>query len=143
MRNLEKTLQALYNSEINFSISCFWDGGFDIKLGDEMNGFKAETNVGNIEDAAETLYCLVEQYYPDSDYIKSAWHPISTSPKDGTFVQIYGGHFFSNTQLHGFSVDEHNPVLAKYHFSNERGEFWVLAEEEEIGIRNPTHWRTK
>ena len=24
-----KILQDLYNSEINFSISCIWDGGFD------------------------------------------------------------------------------------------------------------------
>jgi len=35
-----ETLQAMYDSEINFSISTFWDGGFDWKLGDAMNGFK-------------------------------------------------------------------------------------------------------
>jgi hypothetical protein len=37
--------QDLYHSEINFAISTMWDGGFDVKLGDEMNGFVAETTV--------------------------------------------------------------------------------------------------
>jgi hypothetical protein len=35
-------LQALYDSEINFSISAFYDQGFSWKLGDEVNGYKAQ-----------------------------------------------------------------------------------------------------
>src|SRR5689334_8122606 len=31
-RNLEETLQALYNSEINVTITMLWDGGFDFAL---------------------------------------------------------------------------------------------------------------
>jgi hypothetical protein len=26
--------QRLYDSEINFEVSCFWDGEFDVRLGD-------------------------------------------------------------------------------------------------------------
>ena len=36
--------QALYNSGINYEISTFWDSGFEWKLGDHMNGYKAEGN---------------------------------------------------------------------------------------------------
>jgi hypothetical protein len=37
--------QPLYDSEINFVVSCFWDNGFEVKLGDDLNGFVAETVV--------------------------------------------------------------------------------------------------
>jgi hypothetical protein len=32
-------LQALYDSEINFTISTFWDAGFKWKLGDDHTAF--------------------------------------------------------------------------------------------------------
>ena len=28
-----------YNTEKNFSISCCWDGGFKVMLGDDINGY--------------------------------------------------------------------------------------------------------
>jgi hypothetical protein len=31
--------QQLYDNEINFSLNTFWDAGFEVKLGDRMNGF--------------------------------------------------------------------------------------------------------
>jgi hypothetical protein len=34
---LEHILDDLYESEINASISCLWDGGIDVMLGDELN----------------------------------------------------------------------------------------------------------
>ena len=43
--SLETVLARLYRSEINVSISTFWDGGWDVKLGDDMNGFEAETTI--------------------------------------------------------------------------------------------------
>jgi len=39
---LEDELQRIYESEINVRISWLWDGGIDIRLGDEMNGYLAE-----------------------------------------------------------------------------------------------------
>lgn len=51
----QSIFQHLYDREINFSISSFWDGGFTVKLGDEMNGFKAETCVNSMQEAAAWL----------------------------------------------------------------------------------------
>jgi hypothetical protein len=42
MSDLEEILGALYKSEINASISWLWDGGIEVQLGDEWNGYKAE-----------------------------------------------------------------------------------------------------
>jgi hypothetical protein len=33
--------QQLYDAEINFEISCFYDDGFVVRLGDRMNGYRA------------------------------------------------------------------------------------------------------
>jgi hypothetical protein len=35
-------MQRLYDSEINTTVSSFYDDGSYVKLGDEMNGFRAE-----------------------------------------------------------------------------------------------------
>jgi len=48
-------LQMLYDSEIKFEISCFWDAGFNWKLGDSANGYVAEGNARSIEDAMTQL----------------------------------------------------------------------------------------
>lgn len=66
--------QELYDSEINFSVSCFWDGGFEVKLGDDLNGFKAETswrNEGNVRTWREVNNWLRSEAikaYPDSKF---------------------------------------------------------------------------
>lgn len=61
-----ETLQDIYDSEINFSISTFWDGGFDWKLGDEMNGYKAEGGTFTFGEAVESLALATHQHYPES-----------------------------------------------------------------------------
>ena len=61
-------LQSLYDSEINFSISTFWDGGFDVKLGSEMSGFSA---TANFKTFSECIYWLTDEaikQYPDSKF---------------------------------------------------------------------------
>lgn len=60
--------QRLYDSEINFSISCFWDGGFTVKLGDDMNGFDAETQTRTYADALAWLDQEARKRYPGSLY---------------------------------------------------------------------------
>ena len=71
--------QRLYNSEINFSISCFYDGGFDVKLGDSMNGFAAQTQVGTFEEALAWLDNEARTRYPSSLYATGkypdGWRP--------------------------------------------------------------------
>lgn len=63
-------LQALYDSEINFSISTLWDGGFDVKLGDEVSGIKAIANCGSMEAADQWLKDKAIELYPESDFAK-------------------------------------------------------------------------
>lgn len=60
--------QRLYDSEINFSICCFWDDGFTVKLGDDMNGFCAETQVRTFADALTWLDQEARKQYPTSLY---------------------------------------------------------------------------
>jgi len=68
---LDEVLDRLYASEINYSLSCLWDGGIDVKLGDRLNGFAAETNVKNAAEAAAWLDHTARERYPESDYAKA------------------------------------------------------------------------
>ncbi len=61
-------LQDLYNSEINFEISTQWDGGFDAKLGDPLNGFKAEGQYRTYVEAVEQLRDWAIDHFPDSEF---------------------------------------------------------------------------
>jgi hypothetical protein len=38
-------LQRLYDSEINFEVARFYDAGFDVRLGDHLNGFVVKDKV--------------------------------------------------------------------------------------------------
>jgi len=63
-------MDALYRSEINCSIESFWDMGFDVKVGDDQNGFKAEKTFrpGQWDAAARWLDAATRECYPDSQY---------------------------------------------------------------------------
>lgn len=60
--------QELYDSEINFAVSCLWDGGFDVKLGDEHNGWKAQTGVRTWIAVNNWLRSEAIKAYPDSKF---------------------------------------------------------------------------
>ena len=45
MSDLEEILRALYESEINVSISWIRDNGIDVELGDPLNGYDASDKV--------------------------------------------------------------------------------------------------
>jgi hypothetical protein len=53
--DLQTVMMALYDSEINCSITSFWDNGFTVKFGDEMNGFVAESLVRTPPEAAGNI----------------------------------------------------------------------------------------
>ena len=80
-------LQRIYDSEINFCISTFWDGGFDVKIGNPMGGYLAETNTKKMETAVEWLIDKVLELYPNSFY---AYYRISLINK------IREGHVDTN-----------------------------------------------
>lgn len=65
-------LQALYNSEINFELSTFWDGGFEWKLGDAVNGFKESGTAETLIGAEVALAEAALRHYPDSIFAKAA-----------------------------------------------------------------------
>ena len=66
--SLSEVLDKLYASEVNFTISSFWDNGIDVALGDETNGYDAEGNVQTAAEAAEWLDREARQLYPKSKY---------------------------------------------------------------------------
>jgi len=76
---LGKVIDALYDSEINCSVSTFWDGGFTVKLGDEMNGFLAERDCKTSHEAAEYLDQAAREHYPESSYAlgKDEWERLN------------------------------------------------------------------
>jgi hypothetical protein len=70
MSDLVSVMTALYESEINSSFSSFWDGGFTLALGDEMNGYKEATIIypGDGVDAEDWLHEAALNHYPMSKY---------------------------------------------------------------------------
>jgi hypothetical protein len=36
---LEEILKYAYDNETNIQINSFWDDGYEVKIGDEMNGY--------------------------------------------------------------------------------------------------------
>lgn len=68
--NVEEILNRIYDSEINFKIETFWDGGFDFFLGSKMNGFEAESNFRTIKEGVYWLTSEILKHYPNSDFSK-------------------------------------------------------------------------
>ena len=47
--------QQLYDDAINFEVSCFWDDGFHVRLGDRMNGYRAEAHLATWQEVEAWL----------------------------------------------------------------------------------------
>jgi len=71
-----RRLCNLYDNEINWSISTFWDAGFQWRLGDDLNGWKEEGNADCLEDAIGALHQAALKHYPESAYARAAGMPI-------------------------------------------------------------------
>jgi len=102
-------LQKLYDNEINFSIDVFWDGGFELKLGDKINGFQAGGNVDTWEEAEDWFYRHAKINYPDAELIQPVKLKIKASstfkPADEAMVHKY--------QTKGFVVHHNEPFDAQ------------------------------
>lgn len=61
---LMRKLLYLYSQEINFSISVFWDGGWDWELGDDQNGIDDKGNCDTLGDAIKELCDSAVKRYP-------------------------------------------------------------------------------
>ena len=66
--DIEIVMNRLYESKINCSLGCFWDKHWDVKLGDEMNGFVAEGNFRTLDECADFLDREARRHYPESLY---------------------------------------------------------------------------
>ena len=66
--DIEIVMKKLHQSEINCSISSFWDNGWDVKLGDDMNGYAAEGNFETLDEAATFLDLQARKHFPESLY---------------------------------------------------------------------------
>lgn len=60
-------LQSIYDHEVNASISWFWDGGVEWKLGDGQNGYRASGTARTVEQAIGQLVRAVHAHYPEVD----------------------------------------------------------------------------
>jgi hypothetical protein len=64
------TLQALHDSEINFTLDVFYDGCVTVKLGDESNGYKWEATFPDLQAAIAGLADAARRKYPDSEFAR-------------------------------------------------------------------------
>jgi hypothetical protein len=64
MGTLEAELQKMYDSEIHVEIGWLWDGGIDVRIGnDEVTG-----NVGTVAEVLPWLQEAIAKHYPESRY---------------------------------------------------------------------------
>ena len=84
--DLATELQKIYDSEINIRIGWLWDGGIEVRLGDEMNGYHAEETVKSISDVLPWLQEAVAHFYPDSTYAKSLDPELRTDAASRLFL---------------------------------------------------------
>lgn len=66
-----QTLQCIYDSEINVSLSWFWDGGVEWELGDHMNGVKAYGHACDVRAAVEDLAAAAVNHFPNSEFARN------------------------------------------------------------------------
>ena len=69
--DLAVELQRIYDSEINVRISWLWDCGFEVRLGDDVNGFLAEETFAHTAGILPWLQQAISHFYPDSTYARS------------------------------------------------------------------------
>jgi hypothetical protein len=71
MDDLAFELQKIYDSEINIRIGWLWDGGIDVSLGDDTNGYHAQENVRSADGILPWLQTAIAHFYPESTYARS------------------------------------------------------------------------
>jgi hypothetical protein len=57
-------------SILTVQFSSFCDGGFTVKIGDNLNGFRAEDQVKRWNEVEKWLRMTVIELYPDSKFAK-------------------------------------------------------------------------
>lgn len=60
-------IERLRKSEINFSISHFYDRGYNFALGDDMNGWLDDWDFETFEAGVTWLWQAAEKHYPEAE----------------------------------------------------------------------------
>ena len=68
---MKTVFERLYASEINFAVNSFCWRGFDVNLGDDMNGFKAQTTVDTWAEVEPWLEAQARLHFPNSVFALS------------------------------------------------------------------------
>ena len=71
--DLATTIQRLYDSEINLTISMLWDGGIEVGLVSYMEYLqdsKIRVNVKTAAEIAQALHDLAVKHFPDTEYVR-------------------------------------------------------------------------
>ena len=68
--NMIRELERIAKSEINFSISYFYDNCWRFKLGDDLNGFTWTADYTSIRRGINALVQEIIRQFPTSEYIK-------------------------------------------------------------------------
>ena len=67
---LASFISDLHDSEINGEISSFYDDVWGVKIGDRLNGYKAEATFNSFPQAMRWLRDKALELYPDSEFAK-------------------------------------------------------------------------
>lgn len=70
--NVQDVMIALYCSEINCGIQSFWDGGWTVWLGDDMNGRVCEESDMKMSELPSWLHRKACEHYPHSVYAEAS-----------------------------------------------------------------------
>lgn len=72
-------ISRLYDSEINCGLSSFWDSGWVVWIGDDLNGRKAEEHFfpEQFHEIAGWLHQEAVHAYPQSDYALASARALS------------------------------------------------------------------
>jgi hypothetical protein len=68
--SLGTIIEALHDSEINGSVSWFFDNVWSVALGNPHKGIDAEATVSSPQEAAEWLRANAARLHPDSKFAK-------------------------------------------------------------------------
>jgi hypothetical protein len=96
-------LQRIYDSEINLRIGWLWDGGIEVRLGDEVNGFLAEETVQFVADIVPWLQEAIAHFCPTSSYAASMESEIRERAAKRLFQRPKSGFFRDLSPLRSVS----------------------------------------
>lgn len=55
---------TLYDAEINFAVTCFWDGGYESRLGDHLNGWGKTHHSDTFPEAIKVVFDQAYEQWP-------------------------------------------------------------------------------